>query len=478
VGGKRIKEYCHGVGLQGCIDAFRDVKVPESVARLVYARCAAAAVLNAKSGAHDGLRKWLDTLGDQWLPSFPKKNVVAIAVLPLISREAVTGPVGGKRMKEYCHGVGLQGCIDAFRDVKVPESVARLIYARCAPAADSAAAAVLEAPTQVAAAAAGASGAAGPTSNRTADDAPAATMAAEEEETRMRGEDLASAPGSPCDTSMPSRPAEADVCGHCRRNRANSVTVEQHCIGPNGVQCTVRTCNLCFEKVPLGDGMAVARTEHHLPTTVDADTALLCLVVLPKVPDVLARDLAAAGEAYMALATEYNAKGDLNGSRYLVLVQPEKDDSGTYSRLHNWMPTWAVEAMWPSPVQAPVAKKRKTTVLAATYTRPMPSTKSTVPQPTVGAAERSACQQRVQAACDAIAAAAQRVLERDTANGLLQFLLDEMARARGMGRRCDARRPRQRRLSLKAGESILTGPGHEGAQTVHKDELAKGMIQA
>ena len=59
-------------------------------------------------------------------------------------------------MKEYCHRVGLQGCIDAFRVVKLHESVARVIYARCAQAADSVAAAVLEAPTHAAAPAAGA----------------------------------------------------------------------------------------------------------------------------------------------------------------------------------------------------------------------------------------------------------------------------------------------------------------------------------
>jgi hypothetical protein len=393
-------------------------------------------------------------------------------VLPLIAGEAETGPVGGKRMKEYCQRVGLHGCIDAFCSVELPESVAKFIYARCAPAADSAAAAVLEAPMQAAARPPEPPVAAGPTSNPTADDsdAHAATIAAEEDRA------LASAPGSPRGTGMASRAAEGDVCGHCLRNLANSVTVEQHCVGPRGVECTVRSCNLCFAKVQLGDGMVVARTEHHVPATSETDAALLCLVVAPKAPDELAQELAAAGQAYMAVATEYKAKGDLNGSRYLVLVQTEKDDSGTYTRPHNWMPTWAVEAMWPSPVQDPAPKRRKRTVLAETYTRPVPSTKSRVPRPTIGEAGQSACLQQVQAACDAIAAAAQRVLERDTANGLLQFLLDEMARARGMGRRCDARKPR--RLSLKAGESILTGPGREDAQTVHKDELAKGMIQA
>ena len=468
-----MKAYCHGVGLQGCIDEFRSVKLPESVARVIYEHCVAAAVKRvkkAKGYAHDSLRRWLDKLGQQWPVSFPTPNVVAMRALPLIAREAETGPLGGQRMKEYCQRVGLQGCIDDFRNVELPESVAKFIYARCAPAADSAAAAELEAPTQAAARPPEPPVAAGQTSNRTADDAHAATIAAEEDQA------LASAPGSPCGTGMASGPAEGDVCGHCLRNLANSVTVEQHCVGPRGVECTVRSCNLCFAKVQLGDGMVVARTEHHVPATSETDAALLCLVVAPEAPDELAQELAAAGEAYMALATEHKAKGDLNGSRYLVLVQTEKDVSGTYTRPHDWMPTWAVEAMWPRPVQGPVPKRCKRTVLAETYTRPMPSTKSRVPRPTMGVAAQSACLQRVQAACNAIAAAAQRVLERDTANGLLQFLLDEMARARGMGRRCDARKPR--RLSLKAGESILTGPGREGAQTVHKDELAKGMIQA
>ena len=77
----------------------------------------------------------------------------------------------------------------------------------------------------------------------------------------------------------------------------------------------------------------------------------------------------------------------------------------------------------------------------------------------------------------AIAVAAQKVLERDTDNGKLAFLLAMMARARGTpgpGRIYDLQKLR---LFFMAGEYILALAGSE-MQTFHKDELGQRMIQA
>jgi len=266
-----------------------------------------------------------------------------------------------------------------------------------------------------------------------------------------------------------------DVCGRCDRKLADTVTVVQICAGlGGGEEVFVRSCNLCIGTVELPTGMSVVRTEHHRPENSDAETSMLALVVAPTGRDALADSLAAAGAAYMELVATYKhvaAGGDLNGNRYLVLVECERDEAtGKYPRPPGYFPAFAREITNPSP--APPTPKDG---LAVTYTRPPAKAASKAARGKIRPSEQAAFIGRVSALCDAIADAAQQVIERDTKNGKLQFLLDEMTRARGLPRVFDARKVR--RVFIKAGESILSEPDAE-AQTNHKDELAKRMIQA
>jgi hypothetical protein len=76
----------------------------------------------------DSIRKWLDRLKERWLPVFPHTTAAAEALQPLIARDPSDGPVGGKKLMRYCRRVGLNGCIEAFGTVGLPEEAARLLH--------------------------------------------------------------------------------------------------------------------------------------------------------------------------------------------------------------------------------------------------------------------------------------------------------------------------------------------------------------
>ena len=264
-----------------------------------------------------------------------------------------------------------------------------------------------------------------------------------------------------------------NTCGHCRRNLANTVTVEQHCIGPTGgAGMTVRCCNLCLDKVPLPAGTTVQQTLHLRPA---GDTDVLACVVAPTEPDTLAEELGVAGAVYLSFAQRCNAGSDLNGGRHLVTVQTAKDNSGAYPKPTDWMPSFAVQRLNPAePDPRPPTK-----LLGLTYTRPPPQQQrkaaTRVSKAAATGLAHTAFLQELHDVYGAIAVAAQKVLERDTDNGKLAFLLAMMARARGTpGRIYDLQKLR---LFFMAGEYILALAGSE-MQTFHKDELGQRMIQA
>ena len=140
------------------------------------------------------------------------------------------------------------------------------------------------------------------------------------------------------------------------------------------------------------------------------------------------------------------------------------------------MPSFAVARINPSPPD-PVASERH---LGLTYTRPPPkqtraAAKPRVSKETATGRAHAAFLQELDEVYRAIAVAAQKVLERDTDNGKLAFLLGLMARARGTPQRIYD--PQKLRLFFMAGEYILAF-ARSLMQTFHKDELGQHMIQA